>query len=112
MEKCLFCQIIAGEIPSTFVYQDSSVVVFPDINPQAEIHYLIVPRTHYPDVTVLAASDPALLARIISVAQTLADQHSNSDYRLIFNRGLSAGQTIFHVHAHLLSGQIYPQPTA
>jgi histidine triad (HIT) family protein len=112
MEQCLFCQIIAGEIPSTMVYQDSSVVAFPDINPQADIHYLIVPRTHYRDVSVLAESEPALLPRIVSVAQTLADQYANSDYRLIFNRGLSAGQTIFHVHAHLLSGQIYPQPAA
>ncbi|RSX53916.1 histidine triad nucleotide-binding protein [Bifidobacterium goeldii] len=102
---CLFCKIIAGEIPSTKVYEDETTYAFKDINPKAKVHVLIVPRTHYANVAELAKADPAELAHIVEVAQSIADKEFHGDYRLIFNTGLDAGQTVFHVHAHVLTGE-------
>ena len=102
---CIFCKIIAGEIPSTRVYEDDSVVAFKDINPQAKVHVLIVPRNHYKNVAELASKAPETLAHIAGVAQNIANDAFNGDYRLVFNTGLAAGQTVFHVHAHVLTGE-------
>lgn len=102
---CIFCKIIAGEIPSTRVYEDDSVVAFKDINPQAKVHVLIVPRNHYKNVAELASKAPETLAHIAGVAQNIANNAFNGDYRLVFNTGLAAGQTVFHVHAHVLTGE-------
>ena len=101
---CIFCKIIAGEIPSSKVYEDDSVVAFKDINPQAKVHVLIVPRNHYKNVAELA-SKAETLAHIAGVAQNIANDAFNGDYRLVFNTGLGAGQTVFHVHAHVLTGE-------
>ncbi|KAB8287409.1 histidine triad nucleotide-binding protein [Bifidobacterium ramosum] len=102
---CLFCKIIAGDIPSTKVYEDDTTYAFKDINPKAKVHVLIVPRKHYANVAELAKDDPAELAHIVEVAQSIADQEFHGAYRLIFNTGLDAGQTVFHVHAHVLTGE-------
>ena len=102
---CLFCKIIAGEIPSTKVYEDDSTYAFKDINPKAKVHVLIVPKKHHANVAQLAASDPAELAHIVEVAQKIADDAFHGAYRLVFNTGLDAGQTVFHVHAHVLTGE-------
>lgn len=104
-ERSIFTKIIAGEIPADVVFDGERVIAFRDINPQAPVHLLVVPKTEkYRNVTELAAGDPALLAEIVAVAQRLADAETNGEYRLIFNTGASSGQTVFHVHAHLLGG--------
>lgn len=102
---CIFCKIIAGEIPSSRVYEDDTIVAFNDINPQAKVHVLIVPRNHYKNVAELASEAPETLAHIARVAQQIADDKFNGDYRLVFNTGIDAGQTVFHVHAHVLTGE-------
>ena len=103
----IFSRIIAREIPADIVFENDSVVAFRDIAPQAPVHLLVVPRTDvYANVVELAAGDPALLAEIVEVADTLAGEHCGGQFRLIFNTGEDAGQTIFHVHAHLLGGKL------
>lgn len=104
-DDCLFCKIIAGEIPSQKVYEDETTYAFKDANPKAKVHVLIVPRKHYANVSELAASDPTELAHIIEVAQSIADREFHGAYRLIFNTGKDAGQSVFHVHAHVLTGE-------
>lgn len=103
-EETVFGMIIAGKIPATILAETDRVLAFPDINPQAPVHILVIPKTaEYADVTELAAGDPSLLAEMVEVAKRLAEEHANGEYRLIFNTGASAGQTIFHVHAHVLA---------
>lgn len=104
-EETIFGKIVAGEIPVEKLAETERVIAFPDIAPQAPVHILVVPKTtEYRDVTELAAGDPGLLAEIVDVAQQMAAQHSDGHFRLIFNSGANAGQTVFHVHAHVLSG--------
>ena len=103
----IFSRILAREIPADIVFENDSIVAFRDIAPQAPVHLLVVPRTDaYANVVELAAGDPALLAEIVAVANTLAGEHCGGQFRLIFNTGEEAGQTIFHVHAHLLGGKL------
>ena len=102
---CLFCKIIAGEIPRDKVYQDETTYAFKDINPKAAVHVLIVPKQHYANVAELAGNDPAQLAHMAQVAQSIADDAFHGAYRLIFNTGRDAGQSVFHVHAHVLTGE-------
>lgn len=105
-EDCLFCKIIAGQIPSTKVYEDDTTYAFKDINPKAKIHVLIVPKRHVANVGELAQSDPVQLEHIVEVAQSIADKEFHGEYRLVFNTGRDAGQTVFHVHAHVLTGEV------
>ncbi len=101
----IFERIIAREIPASIVFEDDTVIAFHDIAPQAPVHLLVVPKTaEYRDVTALAAGDPALLARLVEVATQLAGEFADGDFRLVFNTGAGAGQTVFHVHAHVLAG--------
>mgnify|MGYP000012106293 FL=1 len=104
-KDCLFCKIIAGEIPSEKVYEDDTTYAFKDINPKAKVHVLVVPRKHYANVAELATADPQQLAHMAQVAQKIADQEFHGAFRLIFNTGIDAGQTVFHVHAHVLTGE-------
>ena len=100
-----FTRILNGEIPSEIVLQTDRVFVIRDIAPQAPVHLLAIPKTHeYKDVTDLATNDAGLLAELVQVARTAAVQAGSPDFRLIFNTGAGAGQTVFHVHAHLLGG--------
>lgn len=102
-EPTVFERIVAREIPATIVYEDDRILAFEDIAPKAPVHLLVVPKTsEFANVTELAASDPQLLADIVSVAQKLADERTGGHYRLIFNTGDRVGQTVFHVHAHVL----------
>jgi histidine triad (HIT) family protein len=102
-ERSIFSRIIAGEIPADVVYDSERIIAFRDIAPKAPVHLLVVPKTEqYRDVVELAAGDPALLAELVATAQKLADEHADGDFRLIFNTGAGAGQTVFHVHAHIL----------
>jgi len=103
----IFERIIAREIPADIVFEDDRVIAFRDIAPQAPVHLLVVPKTaEYPDVAALAAGDPDLLAYVVAVAKQLAAEHADGDYRLVFNSGEAAGQTVFHVHAHVLAGTL------
>ncbi len=103
----IFTRIVAREIPADIVFENDRIIAFKDIKPQAPVHLLVVPKTEeYENVAELAAGDPALLAEVVAVAQQLASEHAAGEFRLIFNSGSSAGQTVFHVHAHVLSGPI------
>ena len=105
-EPTVFERIVAREIPADVVHEDETVIAFRDIAPQAPVHLLVVPKTAaYRDVAELAAGDPALLAHVVAVARELAAEHTGGDFRLIFNTGAGAGQTVFHVHAHLLGSR-------
>jgi histidine triad (HIT) family protein len=103
-EPSVFTRILRGEIPSEIVLQTDDVFVIRDIAPQAPIHLLVIPKTgEYPDVAAVAAHDPRLLAEMVRVARLAADQAGATDFRLVFNTGAGAGQTVFHVHAHVLA---------
>jgi histidine triad (HIT) family protein len=106
---CLFCSIVAGELAADVVHDGASVLAFRDLNPQAPVHVLVVPKAHFADIGELgadAAGSAALLAGIRSVAAELGLQ----SYRTVFNTGSEAGQSVFHVHAHLLSGRSLSWP--
>lgn len=106
-EPSIFTRIVAREIPADIVFESDTIVAFKDINPQAAVHLLVVPKTQkYRNVSELAAGDPALLAEVVATVKQLAGEHCGGEYRLIFNEGESAGQTVFHVHAHLLGAAL------
>ena len=103
----MFSRIIAREIPAEIVFESDSVIAIRDIAPKAPVHLLVIPKTEqYRTVAELAAGDPALLAELVRVAQQLADEQAGGEFRLIFNTGERAGQTVFHVHAHVLGGRL------
>ena len=102
---CLFCRIAAGDIPADLVREGERVIAFRDINPQAPVHVLVVPREHHTDVAALAAADPVALAELVTVAGEIAVAEGYDDYRLVFNTGAGAGQSVFHVHGHVLAGR-------
>ena len=113
MADCLFCAIVAGEIPATVVSETDRVLAFRDINPQAPTHVLVIPKDHYPHVAALAAADDSgLLAEVISQAHQVAaaEQVGETGYRVVVNTGEQAGQTVAHVHAHLLGGRLLTWP--
>ena len=104
-EPSIFSRIIAGEIPADIVFENDRIIALRDIAPKAPVHLLVVPKTDaYRDVTELAAGDPALLQEMVQVAGDLAREHADGDFRLVFNTGVGGGQTVFHVHAHVLAG--------
>jgi histidine triad (HIT) family protein len=109
---CLFCVIVAGEIPATKVFETDRILAFRDINPQAPTHVLVIPKTHYPDVAALAAADAALLGEVINAARQVAavDGIAETGYRVVFNTGAEAGQTVPHIHGHLLGGRSLTWP--
>jgi len=106
MADCLFCRIVAGDVPASVVRETERTVVFRDIAPQARTHLLVVPREHHQDAAALAGADPGLLAALVTDAAQAAavDGIDRSGYRLVFNTGPDSGQTVFHVHLHVLGG--------
>ncbi len=106
MENCIFCKIIDRQIPSTIVYEDDKVLAFNDINPAAPVHVVIIPKVHIANVNELTEENAAVLADIHLAAQTIAKKLGIADkgYRLINNCGADAGQTVFHLHYHLIGG--------
>ncbi len=105
MSDCIFCKIIAGEIPSTKVYEDDKLLAFRDINPQAPVHILIIPKTHYDSVNALDEKSAPIVADIMLLAAKLAKENGlDSGYRIITNIGDDGGQTVKHLHFHLLGG--------
>lgn len=107
MEPCIFCKIIAGEIPSNKVYEDERVLAFSDIDPKAPVHSLIIPKKHVASVMDLAPEDDALLCHMFHVAQNLANEMGlkQNGFRLVINTGEHGGQSVPHLHMHLLGGR-------
>lgn len=107
MSDCLFCRIVAGEVPATVVYETDSVLAFRDIYPKAPVHVLVIPKTHYADVAVLANSDPQLAGEVLAAAGTVAVSEglADSGWRTIFNSGPDSGMEVAHAHAHVLGGR-------
>ncbi|WP_203138736.1 HIT domain-containing protein [Microbacterium sp. JZ31] len=104
-EPSIFTRILQGDIPGEIVAETERVFAIKDISPQAPLHLLVIPKTQeYRDVAALAAGDPSLLAEMITLANDLAAEHADGDFRVLFNTGAGAGQTVFHVHAHVLAG--------
>ena len=104
-QTCLFCQIVAGEIPAEIVRSTDDTIAFYDIAPVAPTHVLVVPRTHHVDVSRLAASDRDLAGRLLADASAVASELGLDEFRLVLNTGATAGQSVFHVHAHVLGGR-------
>jgi histidine triad (HIT) family protein len=104
---CLFCKIVAGEIPSNIIYQDEDIIAFDDIRPKAPHHKLIIPRKHIATVNDFAADDANLIGKMVLVAKDLAKSLNVADngYRLVFNCNTDGGQEVYHVHLHLLAGR-------
>ncbi|MGN0636020.1 MAG: histidine triad nucleotide-binding protein [Acutalibacteraceae bacterium] len=108
---CLFCKIIAGEIPSKKVYEDEQVYAFYDIDPQAPVHILIIPKEHIPSAAQITAENSAVVAHIFEVAAKLAAEAGLKDgFRVVTNCGDSAGQSVKHLHFHLLGGRDFTWP--
>lgn len=107
MEDCIFCKIVAGEVPSDIVYQDNELMAFPDINPLAPIHLLIVPRRHITLLSELTDADSGMAGRMTLVANRLACEKgiSEAGYRVVINCGEQGGQGVAHLHMHLLGGR-------
>lgn len=104
--SCIFCNVASGEIPATPLYRDDDVVAVADINPQAPKHTLVMPVKHYDDIAELAASgDDALMAKLFAVAAKIGREQSGNGFRIVVNTGTEGGQTVEHVHVHVLAGR-------
>ena len=103
---CLFCKIAAGEIPSTKVYEDEKILAFRDINPMAPTHILVIPKTHIPSVDGITAENSSIVAHIFeTIPKIAAAEGLTNGYRVVSNCGADAGQTVFHLHFHILGGK-------
>jgi histidine triad (HIT) family protein len=103
---CLFCKIVAGEIPATVVHETETTFAFRDLEPQAPTHVLVVPRSHYPNAAELAAGEPGTAADLFDAAREIAEKEGlDNGYRLVVNTGPDAQQTVFHLHVHVLGGR-------
>ncbi len=102
---CIFCKILAEEIPSERVHSTDRTIAIRDINPQAPLHVLVIPHEHQPNAAASAVADATILAEMVSAAAAVAEAEGYADYNLVFNTGPEAGQTVFHTHLHLLAGK-------
>jgi histidine triad (HIT) family protein len=102
---CLFCRIVAGEVPADVVRRGERVLAFRDIDAKAPTHVLVVPLEHHTHVGALAAADPAALAELVRLGTQVAADEGHEHFRLVFNTGAEAGQSVFHVHGHVLAGR-------
>ena len=111
-DDCLFCKIVTGEIPASIVYRDDRIVAFNDINPQAPLHALVVPTRHIATLNALSADDDALVGEVVRRAGIIAKDKGFEayGYRTVFNTNAAAGQTVFHIHLHLLAGRKFTWP--
>lgn len=109
---CLFCKIVQKQIPAKIMHEDEYSVAFQDINPQAPVHILIVPKKHIADIHSLTITDRDIIGHLFFIAKTIASKQGldKGGYRLVINNGPDAGQTVFHVHLHLLSGRKFIWP--
>ncbi len=108
---CLFCRIVAGDLPADVVHEDDHTLAFRDVNPQAPTHVLVVPREHHANAAMLASEQPQLVAALVNAAGVVAGNEGlGENYRLVFNTGPDAGQSVFHVHLHVLGGRGFSWP--
>lgn len=106
-QDCIFCKIVAGEIPAATIFEDERALAFRDINPQAPTHALVIPRAHIASLGDAGEGDEALLGHLLRVAARVAhdEGHAEGGFRTVINTGADAGQTVFHIHVHVLSGR-------
>lgn len=109
-DDCLFCAIVAGDVPGDVVLSTDDVVAFRDVNPVAPTHVLVVPRDHTANAAETAKSDPSVVAALVSAAAEVAARDGLEDYRLVFNTGAGVGQSVFHTHLHVLGGRSMTWP--
>lgn len=102
---CLFCKILGGDLPAEIVAETEHTVAFRDINGQAPLHVLVIPRVHEPDIATLALASPEAAAALLIETRRVATEAGHESYRLVFNTGTDAGQTVFHAHGHVLAGR-------
>ena len=107
MSNCLFCRIVAGEIPAKIAYEDEDVIAFHDLNPQAPLHVLVIPRKHIATIIDIQPDDAALIGKLYLAAKQVAADAGYADdgYRVVMNCGADAGQSVFHIHLHVLAGR-------
>ena len=107
MNECLFCRIVRKEIPAFVIYEDEDVLAFNDINPQAPFHALVIPKRHIATLNDLSPQDDALVGQLIRRAASIAREkgHADRGFRTVFNTNAGAGQTVFHIHVHVLAGR-------
>ena len=102
---CLFCKIAAGDIPAEKLYEDDEMLAFRDIAPQAPVHFLVIPKKHIRDPTGVAEEDEGLIGRMMRTGSRVAKENGITDFRMVVNNGAEAGQTVFHIHMHVLGGR-------
>lgn len=112
MDDCLFCRLVAGEIPTTTVYEDDDVLAFEDIHPKAPVHILIIPKTHISTINDIGPEQEVIIGRLYSTAAKLAAEmgFAEEGYRVVMNCNRDAGQTVYHIHLHLLAGRAMGWP--
>ena len=108
MIDCIFCKIVKGEIPSKFIYEDEKVVAFNDLNPQAPVHFLVIPKNHYESLNDIDTKEA--FADIFSAIPKITAKLGIKEYRTVVNTGASAGQTVFHIHVHVMAGRKFTWP--
>jgi histidine triad (HIT) family protein len=107
---CVFCAIVAGQIPAQVVRRGERVLAFRDLNPQAPTHVLVISTEHHENVVALAADDPQAMAELVAVGHAIAVEEGDGEFRLVFNTGAGVGQSVFHVHGHVLAGRGFAWP--
>ncbi|WP_456385999.1 histidine triad nucleotide-binding protein [Desulfolithobacter sp.] len=104
-DNCLFCKIIKGDIPADILHEDEEILAFRDIAPQAPVHFLVIPKKHISGPADVAAEDEQLIGRLMRVGSEVARKEGIDHFRVVFNNGEQAGQTVFHIHMHILGGR-------
>ncbi len=111
-QNCIFCKIIERKIPSKIVFEDETVIAIEDVNPQAPVHLLVIPKRHIPEIHSMIEADRELVGHLFFTAKKIADEKGldAQGYRMVINNGAGAGQTVFHIHLHILSGRRFTWP--
>jgi histidine triad (HIT) family protein len=109
-DDCVFCGIVAGRIPADVVHETETLLAFRDLQPQAPLHVLVVPRAHTDNVGELADTDPGIVTELVRAARDVAREAGHDSYRLVLNTGAEAGQSVFHTHLHVLAGRTLTWP--
>jgi len=104
-DNCIFCKIIRGEIPSAKLFEDDELLAFRDINPAAPLHFLVIPKKHISGPAAVTAEDEQLIGKMLRIGSEIAKKEGVEDFRVVFNNGAQAGQTVFHIHMHILGGR-------
>jgi histidine triad (HIT) family protein len=110
--NCIFCKIAEKKIPSKIIFEDNVAIAFEDVNPQAPVHLLVVPKNHIPGIQSMTEADKEIVGHLFLTAKKIADQKglNAKGYRMVINNGAGAGQTVFHIHLHILSGRRFSWP--